>query len=145
MRILLLSFLAVSAALAAGAAEEFVAGTTAEVRFVDSVPRGLDVAERLVQIRRRIQAALEYPPLARLHRVEGETLVRFEISHDGEPRDVLVHRTSGKPSLDRAATRAVASAAPLPWVWGRLEVPVRFELDAPTRARPPRPEVDGSN
>ncbi len=50
------------------------------------------------------------------------------IEHDGTARDVVVHRSSGKPSLDRAATRAVAAAVPLPWVYGRLEVPVRFEL-----------------
>jgi protein TonB len=95
----------------------------------DAVPVGPSVDERLAEIRRRIQAALVYPPLARLQRVEGTALVRFEIGRDGAAREVRVFRTSGKPSLDRAATRAVAAAAPLPWVYGRLEVPVRFALE----------------
>jgi protein TonB len=71
-----------------------------------------------------------YPPLARSERLEGEALVRFDIDAEGTPRDVVLHRSSGRPSLDRAATRAVAAAAPLPWVYGRLEVPVRFALEA---------------
>ena len=112
----------------ADGADEIAAADTARVRFVDAVPQGPSVAARLGEIRRRIQAALVYPPLARMQRVEGEALVRFAIEHDGTARDVVVHRSSGRPSLDRAATRAVAAAVPLPWVYGRLEVPVRFEL-----------------
>jgi TonB family protein len=129
MKQLLLLALALAGAAAPASAEDVAAAATAEVRFVDAVPLGPSVAARLAEIRRRIQAALVYPPLARLHRVEGEALVRFEIGHDGAPREVQVFRTSGKPSLDRAATRAVAAAAPLPWLYGRLEVPVRFELE----------------
>ena len=127
-RLLLLAFALVGVS-APAAADEIAAVETAGVRFVDAVPLGPSVASRLAEIRRRIEAALVYPPLARLQRVEGEALVRFEIGHDGAPREVRVFRTSGKPSLDRAATRAVAAAAPLPWVYGRLEVPVCFELE----------------
>ena len=119
--------LAAAGARAAGA-EELAAADTARVRFVDAVPQGPSVAVRLAEIRRRIQAVLVYPPLARMQRIEGEALLRFAIEHDGTARDVVVHRSSGKPSLDRAATLAVAAARPLPWVYGRLEVPVRFEL-----------------
>ena len=109
-------------------ADEIAAVETAKVRFVDAVPQGPSVAARLAEIHRRIQAALVYPPLARMQRIEGEALLRFAIEHDGTARDVVVHRSSGRPSLDRAATLAVAAAVPLPWVYGRLEVPVRFEL-----------------
>jgi protein TonB len=127
------SVLAAALAAAAGsAAEPVVAGVSAEiaeVRFVDGVPFGPSVAERLAVIRRRIQAALEYPPLARLQQIEGSSLLRFEIGRDGTPNEVTVFRTSGTPVLDRAAVRAVAAAAPLPWVYGRLEVPVRFDLE----------------
>jgi TonB family protein len=120
--------LAVVSFIDPASAEERAAGKAAEVRFVDAVPRGPTVAERLDEIRRRIQAALVYPPLARRQHLEGEALVRFEITHSGEVLDVSLQRTSGKPLLDRAATRAVVAAAPLPWVWGQLEVPVHFEL-----------------
>jgi TonB family protein len=129
MRRLLLLALALAGVSAPAAAEEVAAVENVEVRFVDAVPAGPSVVERLAEIRRRIQAALVYPPLARLQRVEGTALVRFEIGRDGAAREVRVFRTSGKPSLDRAATRAVAAAAPLPWVYGRLEVPVRFALE----------------
>ena len=121
----------VAGVVAPAAADEIAALATVEVRFVDAVPLGPSVAERLAEIRRRIQAALVYPPLARLHRVDGEALVHFEIGRDGAAREVRVFGSSGKPSLDRAALRAVAAAAPLPWVYGRLEVPVRFELEEP--------------
>jgi TonB family protein len=118
------------AGLAAGgpaAAQERVAA--AAVRFVDGVPQGPSAHERLAEIRRRIQAALVYPELARRERLAGEALVRFEIARDGAPRAIEVQRSSGMPTLDRAAARAVADAAPLPWVYGRLEVPVRFALE----------------
>ena len=125
----LLLVLVVSPAAIAVAGDDVSAGPPLEVRVVDAVPRGPSVRARLTDIRRRIQAAVVYPPMARLQRVEGKTLVRFDIDPDGATQDVEIFRTSGKPSLDRAAVRAVAAAAPLPWVYGRLEVPVRFELE----------------
>lgn len=101
----------------------------AEVRFVDAAPEGPNVADRLREIRRRIQAALVYPPLARIRSVEGEALVYFEVARDGTAEGVAVAASSGVAALDRAAVRAVTAAAPLPWVYGRLAVPVRFALD----------------
>ena len=126
----LLLTLTLAAVAASAAAEEGAAAGVAAVRVVDATPRGPSVVERLREIRRRIQRALVYPPLARSQELEGETLVRFEISHGGGAREVRVHRSSGMPTLDRAAVRAVEAAAPLPWVYGVLEVPVTFELDA---------------
>ncbi len=129
LRALVLAGLLLSAA-AATSEQRLANATAAEVRFVDAAPRGPSVAERLAEIRRRIQAALIYPPLARHQRLQGETLVRFEIESDGTPNTVTVHRSSDMPTLDRAALRAVRAAAPLPWVHGQLEVPVRFALEA---------------
>ncbi len=117
------------AAFAAASGQPLANATAAQLRFVDAAPRGPTVAERLAEIRRRIHAALVYPPAARLQRLEGETLVRFGIEPDGTPSAVAVHRSSGMPTLDRAASGAVRGAAPLPWVRGRLEVPVRFALE----------------
>ncbi len=128
LRALVLAGLLLAAA-AAASEQRLANATAAEVRFVDAAPRGPTVAERLAEIRRRIHAAVVYPPVARLQRLEGETLVRFEIEPDGTPSAVAVHRSSGMPTLDRAASGAVHAAAPLPWVHGRLEVPVRFALE----------------
>jgi len=92
------------------------------------VTRGRSVEERLAIIAKRVQAAATYPPLAQLRRVEGTSVVAFEIAANGAAREVAVATSSGSPQLDRAAERAVLDAGALPWVYGRLEVPVRFEL-----------------
>ncbi len=87
--------------------------------------------ERLSQIARRVQAAAVYPPIAQTRGVAGETIVVFEIARNGAPEKVRTRQSSGSLSLDRAAERAVARAAPLPWVYGEVTVPVRFVLRDP--------------
>jgi protein TonB len=96
----------------------------------DAMPRGPSVADRLAIIREKIQNALEYPPLARLHDSDGDALVRFEIARSGSAENIRVVRSSGSDRLDTSAIRAVETASPLPWVYGPLEVPVHFELTA---------------
>ena len=123
------------AATDSNAVAEIAAADSTEVAAVifldDAMPQGPSVAERLAIIREKIQNALEYPPLARLHASDGDALIRFEIDHSGIARDVRVVRSSGHDRLDTSAVRAVESARPLPWVYGPLEVPVHFELTAP--------------
>ncbi len=110
-------------------------GDSAEVAAVilsdDAMPQGPSVADRLAIIREKIQNALEYPPLARLHDSDGDALVRFEIDRSGSAENVRVVRSSGNDRLDTSAIRAVETASPLPWVYGPLEVPVHFKLTAP--------------
>jgi protein TonB len=96
----------------------------------DVVPQGPSLDERLAAIQRRVQAALVYPPLARRRRTEGTALLAFEIGADGCARRVSVANSSGFAALDRAALRAVHAVDQLPYVYGRLEIPVRFELTA---------------
>lgn len=100
----------------------------APIHFVDAAPAAPTVEARFEEIRRRIESALVYPPLARLQRVEGTAWLHFDIAPDGTPRDIEIARSSGAASLDGAAREAVQRAAPLPWVYGRIEVPVRFVL-----------------
>ena len=111
------------------------AGDSSEVAAVlpsvDARPATPSVDERLAIIRERIQNALEYPPLARLHDSDGDALVRFEIDRSGSAQNVRVVRSSGHDRLDTSAVRAVETASPLPWVYGPLEVPVHFELTEP--------------
>lgn len=115
--------------IAAPVAAENAAVAVEEVRHVDAVPPGPSVEERLHEIRRRIQAALDYPSLARWRDLQGATVVRFEIGSDGLAREVEVVRSSGEHLLDLAAARAVEEAGVLPWVYGLLEVPVSFALE----------------
>jgi protein TonB len=112
----------------AAAAEEHP--RVAAVAIVDALPPAPSVAERLARIRERIQAALVYPPSARWRELEGVTRVRFEIDAAGRAQALETTGSSGHWLLDRAALRAVRDAAPLPYVWGRLEVPVHFDLDS---------------
>jgi TonB family protein len=96
-----------------------------------TVPRAT-AHERLGEIQRRVQAVALYPEVARARAISGETLVAFTIHRDGTPEGVRVARSSGSVALDRAAERAVSDAAPLPWVYGEVSVPVSFVLrDAP--------------
>ena len=97
----------------------------------DAMPRGPSVASRLAIIREKIQNALEYPPLARLHDSDGDALVRFQIDRSGTAQSIRVVQSSGHDRLDTSAVRAVETASPLPWVYGPLEVPVHFELTTP--------------
>jgi protein TonB len=128
--------LALAIALAAGAllggttpaGAEGAAGVGAEVGFVDAIPRGPSVAERLELIRRRLQAALVYPPHARSRGIEGVTTIEFEIDPAGRAAEVRTTGSSGSELLDRAAERCAVDAGPLPRVLGRLEVPIRFAL-----------------
>jgi TonB family protein len=102
----------------------------------DAMPGGVPFEERLAEIRRRIQEALVYPPLARRRSLEGESEVAFEIAPGGAPSAIELVRSSGSTLLDAAAERAVRAAAPLPPVLGRLRVPVRFELDERSATAP---------
>lgn len=106
-----------------------VAATAQAAADEDAVPRGPTLDARLAVIQQRVQAALVYPPLARMRRTEGIATMGFAIGADGRARQVEVARSSGFPLLDRAAERAVRAAEPLPYVYGRLEIPVRFELE----------------
>lgn len=101
----------------------------AERPDVDAAPRGPSVDERLAEIRRRIQAAVVYPNAASARRLEGVAMVGFLIDRQsGLAQEIRVVGSSGHPSLDRAAERSVVRAGELPWVYGQLEVPVRFNL-----------------
>ena len=100
------------------------------------MPGGVSFDARVADIRRRIQEALVYPPVARRRAIEGETEVAFEIGAGGSPASIALVRSSGSALLDRAAERAVRDAAPLPPVLGRLRVPVRFELGERSATEP---------
>lgn len=118
------------ALVASGAGAEEPDWSVALAPNRDLAPTGPSLPERLETIRRRVQQALVYPPLARWRAETGEAVVRFEIDAAGEARGVEVVAGSGHAALDRAAARAVVEAAPLPRVVGPLEIPVRFELSA---------------
>lgn len=117
-----------NAAWAADAGGEAVGVPSTHTR-VDAVARGPSVDMRLEEIRRRIQRNLVYPPIARSQDVTGSAVVEFAVGTHGRAQDVRLVRSSGAAILDAAATRAVATAEGLPWLYGRLSVPIRFQLN----------------
>lgn len=94
----------------------------------DLAPRGPSVDARLARIALSVQQALVYPELARRERIQGDARLSFEIDAAGHPRDVELAESSGSQSLDRAAQQALLDAGPLPYVAGRISVPVHFGL-----------------
>ena len=94
----------------------------------DALPPGPSLAERLEEIRSRVQDAVVYPPEARSRGVTGVTRIRFEIAADGRAEKIRTVATSGSTLLDGAAEQGAADAGELPQVYGRVEVPIRFEL-----------------
>ena len=97
----------------------------------DAAPLAPSAAERLEEIRRRVQAAVVYPPIARARGVAGETRVTFRILADGRPDAIRTVGPSGSATLDHAAEQAVTAAAPFPPMIGQVVVPVRFVLRDP--------------
>lgn len=94
-------------------------------------------AEPLLQVRARYRRnpAPDYPDEARRRRQEGVVLLRVQVNAKGRVEGVEVERSSGTPSLDQAATRAVrrwefepARRGDAP-VASTVTVPVRFRLE----------------
>jgi|SoiMethySBSTD1v2_1073268.scaffolds.fasta_scaffold244289_2 protein TonB len=83
-----------------------------------------------------VKAALESAWMKPYLEDQGETYsatVSFVISRDGSTRDVKIVTSSGVPSLDRSAMRAVIEASPLPpipptWTQDTLPATMRFDL-----------------
>ena len=127
-----LGILALAAALAWASAPA-VAGPpravdAAPAFWEDALPPGPSLAERLEEIRRRVQEAVVYPPRARSRGITGVTRIRFEIAANGCASKIRTVETSGSTLLDHAAERGAVDAGELPRVYGRVEVPIRFEL-----------------
>jgi protein TonB len=113
------------------AAPRGAAGASPEPAAVDALPLAPSPHERLDEIRRRVQAAVAYPERARELGLEGTTRIQFEIGADGLARDVATVESSGHALLDRAAERGALDAGRLPPLYGRIRIPVRFELRGP--------------
>ena len=94
----------------------------------DALPPGPSLARRLEEIRRRVQEAVVYPLEARSRGITGVTRIRFEIAENGLASKIRTVETSGSPLLDHAAEQGAVHAGALPRVYGRVEIPIRFDL-----------------
>jgi TonB family protein len=113
---------------APGGAEPPGVVDAAPLLWEDALPPSPSLAERLAEIRRRVQEAVVYPPRARSNGITGVTRIRFEVAANGYASKIRTVETSGSNLLDRAAEQGAVDAGELPRVYGRVEVPIRFEL-----------------
>lgn len=117
------------ALLAAG-----IAYAEAEVRplatpgEIDAMPAAPSAMERIAEIRQRVQEAVVYPPQARRRGIEGTTRIEFVVDAQGQASVISTVESSGSALLDAAAEQGARDAAPLPYVFGRLRIPVVFEI-----------------
>jgi len=116
------------AALGLAAAALGAPAAPSEESAIDAIPLGPSPAQRLDEIRRRVQEAVVYPERARELGLEGTARIQFEIGSDGLARAVATVQSSGHALLDRAAERGALDAGRLPPLYGRIRIPVRFEL-----------------
>ena len=85
----------------------------------------------LSEVKRLIEKSLVYPRKARMMRQTGRTTVQFTVAKDGSLNDLTVFGTSGHPSLDKAASKAVYAASnkwSAPGRVVRLRIPVVFKI-----------------
>jgi TonB family protein len=68
----------------------------------------------------------------------ASVVITFAIARDGTTRNIQVQQSSGIPSLDRSAQRAVIEASPFPMIpstWTEDTVPVTMRFDLSPEAR----------
>ncbi len=93
-----------------------------------SSSRADDDSQMRLLIRRSIEKALIYPPIAQKRRLEGTTVVSFAINVHGFPDAPHILQSSGFSILDNAAQETIRKAAPFPVLAGEIEVPITFRL-----------------
>ena len=103
----------------------------AEAGEIDAMPAAPSAMERIAEIRQRVQEAVVYPPLARRRGIRGTTRIEFLVDADGYASVISTVESSGSALLDAAAEQGARDAAPLPYVFGRLRIPVVFEITRP--------------
>ncbi|MFA5455600.1 MAG: energy transducer TonB [Sulfurimonas sp.] len=88
----------------------------------------------LFRVREKIEKNLRYPSLAKRLKLEGESIVAFEILDDGSVRgsSLEIKNSSGHKSLDRQAIDTILSVSPFdtpPQNNMSIVLPVAFKLN----------------
>ncbi|MDY0123372.1 TonB family protein [Sulfurimonas sp.] len=113
--------------------ETLVAQEKREKQEMKSKKSEDELALYLSKIRIKIQENLRYPPLAKRLKLEGESIVAFEILDDGSVREssIRIKNSSGHKSLDRQAIDTILSVSPFdapPQNNMSIVLPVAFNL-----------------
>ncbi len=75
-----------------------------------------------------IEKVKKYPRLARERGMEGVVRIRFRLNPSGGVENIKVVKSSGYKILDSASISAVYRAAPMPYVNGWVDMPMKYVL-----------------
>jgi len=75
-----------------------------------------------------IERTKNYPRLARERGIEGVVRVRFRLTSFGTVEKIEIVQSSGSPILDEASISTVYRAAPMHYVSGWVEMPMKYVL-----------------
>ncbi len=75
-----------------------------------------------------IERTKHYPRIARERGIEGVVRLRFRLAPSGAVEKIEIVQSSGYEILDTASIGAVYRAAPMPYVGGWVEMPMRYVL-----------------
>lgn len=75
-----------------------------------------------------IERTKNYPRMARERGIEGVVRIRFRLVSSGSVEKIEIVQSSGSEVLDNASISAVYRAAPLPYVSGWVEMPMKYVL-----------------
>lgn len=94
-----------------------------------------EIQQLLQLISLKIQQHLAYPRIAQTETEQGQSVLQFELTPQGELQNVQVVQSSGMRVLDQAALSAVAASSPISFPADlhlsqplKLRLPVRFSL-----------------
>lgn len=105
-----------------------------EAQKASSIKEANEIEQYLFKIRAKIQENLRYPPLARRLKIEGESVVSFNILSDGSVNisSIGIKKPSGHESLDRQAMQTIEDVSPFdapPKEVISIILPVSFNLN----------------
>ncbi len=89
---------------------------------------GLVSYEEWAALAAAIERTKSYPRIARERGIEGLVRLRFMLAPSGSVEKIEIVQSSGYEVLDKASIGAVYRAAPLPYVNGWVEMPMRYIL-----------------
>ncbi len=89
---------------------------------------GIVSPEEWAAIATAIERTKNYPRIARERGIEGVVKLRFRLASSGTVEKIEIVQSSGYAVLDNASIRAVYRAAPMPYVNGWIEMPMRYVL-----------------
>ncbi len=89
---------------------------------------GIVSPEEWAAIAAAIERTKNYPRIARERGIEGVVRLRFRLASSGTVEKIEIVQSSGYAVLDDASIRAVYRAAPMPYVNGWIDMPMRYVL-----------------